>query len=278
MDILGFAKGSYQAGDSLPGNITLSPGGVAHNIALRLTQMGETVQLLTVLGDDLFADVLKVACIKTGIGLTYTVKVSGPSSTYLAIHNQEGDMVAAVNQMDALASLTPVMLVHQLSKLSQAFAACVLDANLSVDCLQAAAQALSIPLVADPVSAAKCRRLLPVMDKLYAIKPNLMEAEALTGERDPEKAAQALLSMGVRQAFISLGSKGVYYAEQNQQGILPAPPLPHVGLTGAGDAMTAGITKGVMLGLDARQTAQMGIDSSYQYLSGKLNNENKETT
>lgn len=275
LDILGTAEAVFVPGDSLPGNIQLTPGGVAYNIALRLAEAKINVQLLTVIGNDLLSQTLVQSCENSGIGLNHSVYAQTATPIYLAVHNLEGDMVCAINQMDALALLTPSLLRQKLIELNEPFDLCVLDANLSEDCLRTAAEHLQIPLVADPVSAVKCHRLSPIMHRLFAIKPNLMEAEAMTGHRDPAKAAQCLLEKGVQQVYISMGGQGIFYADQHKSGTLPAPVLPPVSLTGAGDAMTAGITRGIQSGLDVSQIATLGIESSFNYLLYKYEKQRK---
>ena len=56
-------------------------------------------------------------------------------------------------------------------------------------------------------------KLHGVMKHLRAIKPNALEAAALTGQTDPELAARALIDEGVQRVFISLGTNGMIAAE-----------------------------------------------------------------
>lgn len=269
LDILGTADSPFQAGDSLPGRIITSPGGVARNIAALLRSLGARVELICPLGDDQAAQQLEDSCRHLGIGLSHAIRIKGPSPTYLAIHDQQGDMVCAINDMGAMAAMTPQRLQDQMKDLPT-FDACVLDANLSSDTLVFLAEKLSCPLVADPVSAVKCHRLLPILGRLHAIKPNLMEAKALTGMDSCEDAARALLEAGVRQVYISLGKDGVYFTDGNQGAYLKAPHLPQVRLTGAGDAMTAGLTLGIAKQLPLLEAAKLGMDAATRYLENLI--------
>ena len=265
LDILGTADSPFQAGDSLPGRITSSPGGVARNIAALLRSLGAQVELTCPLGSDEAAQQLEASCRQLGIGLSHAIKTEGPSPTYLAIHDQQGDMVCAINDMGAMDAMTPSRLQSQLKDLP-AFDACVLDANLSEETLIFLAKTLTCPLIADPVSAVKCRRLLPILDRLYAIKPNLMEAMALTGMSNCEDAALALRKSGVRAVFVSLGKEGVFFTDGSATGYLRPPQLLQVRQTGAGDAMTAGLTLGIAKQLDILKTAELGLGSAAGYL------------
>lgn len=265
MDILGTGSAPFLEGDSIPGRIEMRPGGVGYNIACRLAKAGVRTELLTLLGDDFNADMLRDACAIEGIGLSLSKRTSGPSPIYLAIHDRQGEMRAAVNDTKALEALDPFDLRKALSGANH-FNACVLDANLSVACLQSAAASVNAPMIADPVSAVKCQRLLPVMGSLTAIKPNRMEAQAMTGENSPERAAEALIRLGVKQVFISLGAEGVFYSDRDHSGFHRGSRLAGVSVTGAGDAMAAGITLGVALGLPVDETALIGMRYSQDFL------------
>ncbi len=269
LDILGTGSVPFLEGDSIPGFIQTRPGGVGFNIASHLAKAGVRTELMTVLGDDLNAGLLRAACAEKGICLSHSFQAKGPSPRYLAIHDMRGEMRAAVNDTRLLEALSPDGLRAALLGKS-GFHACVLDANLSEACLKSAASAVSTPLIADPVSAVKCLRLLPVMGSLTAVKPNRIEAQALTGEDSPERAAKALLHLGVKQVYISLGSGGVYFADANRSGQLNAPRLSGVSVTGAGDAMAAGIALGVTIKLSVDETALLGIQHAYEYLSGRM--------
>lgn len=262
MDVLGMPDAAFHPGDSLPGKVRLRPGGVGRNIASALRRLGAEVELMTALGDDAFSRALESSCAKEGIGLRHMVRVAGTSCIYMAMHDHLGDMVAAVSDMQAMQSLSPDRV---LALKPDAYAACVLDANLSREVLQAAAH-LQAPLVADPVSQCKADRLLPILHRLTALKPNLAEARHLTGLDDPEQAAKALMAKGVKQVFVSMGSRGLYACAQGYaEHLSPAVASTHPA-TGAGDAMTAGIAYAVAAGLPPGEAARLGMDSAAAHL------------
>lgn len=268
MDILGKSYAPYVQGDSLPGSIFHRPGGVARNIAAFLRNLGVEVELVCALGNDHIADQLKTACFKLGIGLTYAIQTDYPSPTYLAIHDDAGEVVCAINDMRAMEEMTPASLSAHLEALNM-FDACVLDANLSTEALAYLAESLHIPLIADPVSAVKSKRLLPILDKLTALKPNLMEAQALAGEQEMRQSADCLLKAGVKQIFISLGRDGVYYTDGKDCGRIGTKLFPGTTKTGAGDAMTAGIALAIAQGSSVKMTAQKGIYASTCFLESE---------
>ena len=55
MDISGTPDGEFRTGESNPGQVIVSPGGVGRNIAENLCRLGRKVSLITVLGNDDYA-------------------------------------------------------------------------------------------------------------------------------------------------------------------------------------------------------------------------------
>ena len=265
MDLLGVPEGTLLFRDSNPGKILMRPGGVGRNIASRLKALGAQVQLLTALGSGRQAELLASYCKGEGIGLAVSIQTDLPCPTYLCIHDEKGDMAAAVNDMSAMERVTPEIIAQRLDAINRSDA-CVVDANLPPETLEFIGLNVTCPLVADPVSAIKGQRLRPILRHLTAIKPNQLEATALTGENHAERAAEALLRAGVKNVFISMGAEGVYYASREEKGVMPAVKLPAIPLTGAGDALCAGLTLALIAGKSPRECARAGCQAAHDAL------------
>ena len=266
LDLLGTPSGPLHARDSTPGHISVRPGGVGRNIAQRLRELGAEVFLITALGCDVRAEMLARFSAERGIDLSYSVRTDCPAPCYLCIHDERGDMLCAVNDMTAMERLTPGALAERMDFINSCDG-CVADANLSEDSLVYLAEHVSVPLFMDPVSAVKAPRVLPILSYLTAIKPNALEALALTGEHDPVRAAEKLLSCGVRNVCITLGSEGAYYACQHSKGMVPVRRLTQLPQTGAGDAFCAGLTLALLSGRSLRESAQAGCDAAFSALA-----------
>lgn len=263
LDICGMPDGELVARDSNIGTVAMRAGGVGHNIAARLAELGVPVELAAVLGDDGAAHMLSARCAEEKIGLRYALRLHGASCCYLSLHEADGDMAAAVNAMKLMDAFTPDRL--PLDAINAA-SLCVLDTNPPAATLERLAERASVPLLIDPVSCAKAGRARAILPRLAAIKPNLLEARYLSGETDPARAAAWLLAQGTKMAFISLGREGVYFAGAGDAGVVPAPQVTVHNATGAGDAMAAGIALGLLEGLSARGCAESGVRNAAQYL------------
>lgn len=265
LDVCGTPWAALRPHDSNPGRISLSAGGVGHNIALHLARAGEAVELVTLLGSDTAASILSAHCAANGIGLRHATQLDGSSSAYLCVQDAGGELSVAINDMQLLDALTPEMLSPVLSALGGASLAAV-DANLPAASLALLARQSPVPLLLDPVSTFKAERVRPFIGRFTAIKPNLLEAASLAGTDDPASAADWFLREGVRQVFISQGGKGIYYADEGMRGLLPASAMRVPVTNGAGDATAAGIALGMLRGLNTKECAVLGIATATQHL------------
>lgn len=268
LDITGVCGGSVRMGDSNPGAIRLSPGGVGRNIASALAQHGESVRFVTCLCSDPASRTLLDSCRDEGIDLALSYRAKGATSCYMAVHDGCGDLSVAVNDMAVMEEF-PAEHIRGIKEEINRSDVCVIDANLNERVLAAIAETVTVPLVADPVSMHKCMNLLPLMGKLAAIKPNLDEAMELTGEKTAEHAAEKLLRTGVRSVFISMGAKGLYFASESGSGLLAPATVYGVSTNGAGDCLTAGIVIGIARGLGAADCAALGMEYSRELLASR---------
>lgn len=264
MDIGGRSQASLVDGDSNPGIVTTSPGGVGRNIAHNLSLLGTDVRLLTAFGDDLYGQQIAASCSELGIDLSHALRVAGvPTSTYLYITGPDGDMALAVSDMQVCKKITPQYLAQNLSLLNNAQVV-VFDTNLPEDSIQYLAENVTVPLFCDPVSTAKAEKIRSILSKIHTLKPNRLEAELLSGvkietKQDLDRAAQKLLDAGVHRMFISLGADGVYAVTQEQRLQLPNLPGHMVNTTGCGDAFMAALVWAYLEGTDLRDTALSGL-------------------
>lgn len=268
MDISGTPDQTLRPGDSSPGRVTLSPGGVGRNIAENLCLLGRKVSMITVLGGDPYGDIIREHCRNAGIDLQYSITdPMGRTSTYLCVNEAGGDVYAAVSDMSIYEQLTPARLEPLLPALNRG-SMVIADANLPEDTLRWIAGHVTSPLAADPVSVAKASRLLPLLPRLALLKPNIPEAELLTGfpfrgDGDLSRMADALHRMGVRRVYLSLGARGVWADDAREGGeLIPCCPGPIVNTSGCGDAFVAAAADAFLSGLGTMAAARRALAAS----------------
>lgn len=262
MDIGAHSRSALVAKDSNPGRVRMSLGGVGRNIAHNLALLGADVRMLTAFGDDVHAQRIAASCGELGIDVSQSLQVAGgATSTYLFIAGPDGDMALAVNDMDIYDHITPAWLQSRRSLLENA-QVIVLDTNIPAASIRWLCENISVPIFADPVSTVKGEKLRPVLGRIHTLKPNLMEAELLSGvpitdDASLERAAKALLDTGLRRVFISLGGQGVYAADHNTALRMPCLSAEVKNATGAGDAFMAALAWAYLEGTDLENSARL---------------------
>lgn len=264
VDIGGRSSRPPVAGDSNPGRVTFSLGGVGRNIAHNLRLLGLRVKLLTAYGDDPNGARIAQSCAALGVDLTAALLLpGGTTSTYLYLTGPEGELSMAVSDMSICEQLTPAYLAQRWEVVGNAQVV-VADANLPAESLAYLAENTDAPLFVDPVSTTKAEKLRPILGRIHTLKPNRLEAELLTGLpiRSPEEgkaACRALLKAGVKRVFLSLGAQGVCAAQGEQALHLPNLPGRMVNTTGCGDAFMAGLVWAQQRGKDLEGAALAGL-------------------
>ncbi|CAM3743242.1 PfkB family carbohydrate kinase [Parendozoicomonas haliclonae] len=247
LDIQGIPLQHGQAGDSLPGTVTMTPGGVGRNIAENLARLGHQVRLISAVGEDDAGKQLIQATRSAGVDTSSIKAFSGfRSPVYLSVLDPEHELLQAINDMSVTEQMTPEFLAGCTPDLhlSQAL---IIDTNLSEATLTYLFQRQDLPPVfADCVSAAKAERLKPWLHRIHTLKPNRMEASLLWGqeiqsEADLPACANWFHEQGISQLFISLGEEGLYASRSDEQVLLPPEQITVASVAGAGDALMAGL-------------------------------------
>ena len=255
IDIWGKSAGDVILRDSNPGEIRFSPGGVGRNISHNLALLGTDVRMLTALGEDVWAASVEESCRSIGIGLREAIRVpGGRTSSYLYVTGPEGELTVGVCDADIASHITPEVIERKLDFLCGA-ALVVFDGNLTKETIDCLTRRCTVPLFADPVSVTKAQKLRPFLDRIHTLKPNTLEAEALTGLSDPEAAANALVRAGVRHAFVSDGANGIYAASAAEAYHVPCCSTQLLNCTGGGDAVMAALCRSHLLGYGLRRCA-----------------------
>lgn len=264
-DIEGHPFSQLIHGDSNPGKITMSYGGVGRNITENLARMGAAVDFVSVAGDD-FAGrgaVRELEDIGTGTKHINLLEEEN-TAVYMSILNIIGDMELALCNMDVLERISVDFIDAAFEDIKDSKIIGI-DTNLTEETLAYAAEKLKgIPLFLDPVSVTKAERAKNLIGRFHTIKPNRMEAEVLTGmtimsAEELEEAGQWFIDQGVKRVFITLGPGGVYYQDETVSGILRPKQCEIISATGAGDAFSAAIIYSHLKGYDIMKTAETGM-------------------
>ena len=248
-------------GDSNPGKVITSLGGVGRNIAHNASLLGVEVRFLTALGDDFYAERIAASCAELNIDIRSALRIPGGCTpTYLFLNDNHGEMLMAVSDMRICDEISPSYLSANASVLDNAQLV-VADANIPAEAIAWLAGHCSVPLFADPVSRKKAEKLKPFLGRFHTLKPNRLEAEYLSGirisnEQSLRAAAQILLATGLQRVFLSLGADGILAADDKEMLLFSSCPADVRNTTGAGDAFMAALMWAYLENLGLEDTAR----------------------
>lgn len=268
IDISGTPYNKLILNDSNPGYVKNTLGGVGRNISENLARLNTKVELITILGDDFYADQIKENCLDNNIGINHTKTIKNArTSLYLCINDDQGEMNLALSDMDLYDNISLEFLESKLDFINNS-RACVIDTNIPKESIEFLAYNLRVPIFIDTVSVNKTKKIVDILDKVYSLKPNIYEAELLSKIQindmgDVIKAAHIITKQGVKKLYISMGNKGVYYKDETKEGLLPSLTLDIVNTTGAGDAFFAAVIWAYLNGYDVEESANTGLAASY---------------
>ena len=97
----------------------------------------------------------------------------------------------------------------------------------------------------------------PIIRRSYAMFPNEMEVNQLTGE-DYQEGAKTFLELGAELIAVKLGKRGCYITDGKENHLIEAYNVDAVDTTGAGDAFNAGFIYGLINGKDLYKCGMLG--------------------
>jgi pseudouridine kinase len=269
IDIKAKTTASYVRGTSNPGHITFTPGGVARNISHNLGSLGVKVALISAIGNDAPGQMAVSATQAAGVDLRMCLRCDAPTGAYVAVLDEKGELVSAVNDMDILKNLKSEYVKSHRAALQNA-KFIVVDCNVWPDLLEYLALHYSEKLIVEPVSVAKSQKLRTLLDKheVFIATPNRDQLKALTDRDDIESACQDLHERGLRNLVVHRGSEGAFISSGKVMKQIPCASGSQVSdVTGAGDAAVAGLVYGLSQGYDILKSAQYGQAAASLVLS-----------
>ena len=265
IDRRGQMTATFVPGASIPGRMREDVGGGAFNALRSAVQRGAKGAMLSMRGGDAAGDAVARAIGEAGIADLSAVFLDRATPSYTALLDREGDVVAALADMQLYEIAFPKQLRR--AKLREEISradAILCDANIPAAGLQRLATlAAGKPVFAIAISPAKAVRLAEILPALACLYMNRREAVALAGMGgdDPlEAIVGRLKAMGLARGVISQGAAPVIGFDAS--GIISVtPPAPRkiADVTGAGDALAGAMTVALLGGLPFGQALREGI-------------------
>ena len=274
IDCSAYSVGPVVAGASNPVRRRPSVGGVARNVAVRLSAAGVRTALVSRVGADSEARAVLDDLSRHGVdcrGVQYDDEL--PTAYYTALIDPSGELSVGWADMDVYEALTPATLDACMTDYANA-RGWFIDSNLPAATLQwiAAHCPPTTWLAADTISPAKAVRLKELLPRLDTLFCNRLAAATLldvgVDDRPTTELASALSACGVGTAIVTDGPRGLALASAGQVRQLP-PPVERVtgDVTGAGDSLVAGTLAGLACDEAIDQAIQRGLAAARLTLS-----------
>ncbi len=248
VDRRGQMTSPFVPGASIPGTMREDVGGGAFNALRSAVQRGAEGAMISLRGGDAAGGAVGLAIAEAGILDLSAVFLDRATPSYTALLDRDGDVVAALADMQLYEAAFPKQLRR--AKLREEIAAAdavLCDANIPAAGLQRLASlAEGKPLFAIAISPAKAVRLAEILPALACLYMNRREAAALAGlgVEDPVEAiVDRLRMLGLPRGVITQGGGPVIGFDASMVAAVP-PPAPRqvADVTGAGDALAGAMT------------------------------------
>ena len=242
----------------------LGPGGKGSNQAVAAARAGASVSFISKLAHDPFGEIARSTYRAEGIDTSCLFETATPTGAAAILIDSAKGENAIIVVPGACFELSPAD-VDRARTLIESAAIFVTQLELPIPTVEHGLQlahSLGVPTILNPAPACKLpESIFPLCD--YAT-PNESEAEALTGIPvasldDAERAADALLTRGVRNAVITLGARGAFVKNATTRAHVPAFNAGTVAeTTGAGDAFNGGFAVALAEGQDIVAATRFG--------------------
>jgi sugar/nucleoside kinase (ribokinase family) len=235
------------------------PGGALANVAVAASREGAEVALLGGVGDDAWGSWLRERLWHERVDVSRLETVEG-LATPIAFVTFDWEREPSFAVYGEGIAETMGAAGRHLDEATGAASALVFGSNTLVGeperevTLRArrAARDRDVPILFDPnLRPSRWRDLdraldlcRDLIDGAMVVRANDTEARELTGERDPEKAAEALCGHGAKIAVVTLGPRGVLMRGAADAEV-PAPQVEVVSPLGAGDAFMGALAAGM---------------------------------
>lgn len=223
------------------GKFIMAAGGKGANQAVAAARLGAHVTFVARLGKDVFGEQAIAGYEREGIDTSFIVRdPDAPSGVALIFVDANGENSIAVAS-GANARLTP----DDVERAAQVIAAAdvlLVQLEIPMDAVRRAIQLAhraGVLTVLNPAPAmATPSDLFPMVN---VVTPNEHEIQVVAGEHDMERAVTRLLDAGVGDVIVTLGARGVLWADRHGRRPVPAFRVTAVDTTAAGDAFNGAL-------------------------------------
>ena len=241
-------------GETILGNdYNIGPGGKGCNQAIAIARLGGKVNFISKIGKDNYGKLALDTLKKNNIDTENIIQDKSLQTGVAGILVEKNSGKNAINVIvGAPSTLKTSEIDNQLKviKNSKIFLTQLeVPKKVILHCLKVAKDNKCITIL-NPAPASEISK--EFFNNIDYFTPNENEAEFYTGikisnEKDAKHAADKLINIGIKKVIITLGEKGLFYSDGNEEIYLKANSVKAIDTTGAGDAFNGGLAFGLSI-------------------------------
>ncbi len=240
-----------------------SCGGSAANAMVGLSRLGCKVGFIGKVGGDKEADLLIGDFAKEGVDTTGVVRAAyNESGVVMGFVDEQGQRALYIHSgaNDSLALeeinreyVSQTRFLHLSSFVGEK------SFQTQKDLLRILPENVKVSFDPGALYAKRgLEQLKPILEKSYVVMPNAIELSLITGEKNYQRGALALVSLGVHVVAVKLGANGCFVTDGQESLHIEAFKVPVVDTTGAGDAFCAGFLYGLLKNKGLLECGRLG--------------------
>ena len=241
----------------------IGPGGKGCNQAIAIARLGGRVDFISKIGKDAYGELALNTLKKNEIK---TENIIQDANLQTGVAGILVDKKSGKNAINVIVGAPTTLKINEISKQiniikeSKIFLTQLeVPKDVTLHCLKIAKENGCITIL-NPAPASEITR--EFYSNIDYFTPNETEAEFYTGvkitsEKEAKLAAHKLISFGVKKVIITLGEKGLFYADGQDEIYLKANSVKTVDTTGAGDAFNGGLAFGLSKGKSIKECLEL---------------------
>ena len=241
-------------GETILGNeYNVGPGGKGCNQAVAIARLGGKVNFISKIGKDDYGQLALDTLKKNNIDTKSVIQDENLQTGVAGILVDKNSGKNAINVIVGAPSTLKISdLDNQIKEIKDSkifLTQLEVPKNVTLHCLKTA-KANGCITILNPAPASEITK--EFFSNIDYFTPNETEAEFYTGikitnEKEAKQAVDKLIHLGIKKIIITLGEKGLFYSDGNEEIYLKANSVKAIDTTGAGDAFNGGLAFGLSI-------------------------------
>ena len=269
VDIKGYPDGIYIPAGRNAGRVEQIYGGVSRNVTEDIANCELRPTFISLVDDTAIGGDVIRQLQNHKVDTRFVRQVPDGMGTWLAVFDNEGDVVASISKRPNLMPILETLEEHGNEIFSQADSI-VIEVDMDKAIVKKTlvlAKKYNKPVYGVVANMSIGLERRDFLKELSAFVCNIQEAGLLFctdfSENTPEELvdmiSQRVIQARIPKLVVTLGSQGAIYADMaGDKGLCPARAVEVKDTTGAGDSFCAGLTVGLTYGKSLRQACEMG--------------------